>query len=163
MKKAIYFFTFLFLLVSITSNAQYRLNPKGMTYLIMQKPNNIIYHDTVFTGSRQFRDLFFRTQDSELIMRYKKHQSNKITGQALSLVGTVAIFIGIRTLSDDNRKGLGWGLIGGGFATALAGGFLTMAGQHNLQMAVTLFNRKYHQATLGIGVSDNTAGLVYKF
>jgi hypothetical protein len=77
-----------------------------MTYLIMQKPNNIIYHDTVFTGSRQFRDLFFRTQDNELIMRYKKHQSNKITGQVLSFVGTVAMVIGIRKLSDDNRKGL---------------------------------------------------------
>jgi hypothetical protein len=163
MKSAIYFCTFLFLLLSVSSHAQQRLNPKGMTYLIMQKPNNIVYHDTVFTGSRQFRDLFFRTQDQELLMYYEKHQSNKITGQVLGFVGTITLFIGIRTLSDDNRKGLGWGLIGGGFATALAGGYLTMKGQQNLQMAVTLFNRKYHQAALGIGVADNTAGLVYKF
>ncbi|MES2371348.1 MAG: hypothetical protein V4557_02130 [Bacteroidota bacterium] len=163
MKRAICFFTFLFLLISITSNAQQRLNPKGMTYLIMQKPNNIVYHDTVFTGSRQFRDLFYRTQDTELIMRYKKHQSNKIIGQAISLAGTVAMIVGIRKLSDDGQKGLGWGLIGGGFASALAGGYLTMKGQQQLQMAVTLFNQKHSRAALGIGVSDNTAGLVYKF
>lgn len=163
MKRAICFFTFLFLLVSITSNAQQRLNPKGMTYLITQKPNNIIYHDTVYSGSRQFRDLFYRTEDNELIMRYKKHQSNKITGQAMGFVGTIAIVIGIRKLSDDGQKGLGWGLIGGGLASAITGGYLTMKGQQHLQMAVTLFNQKYHRAALGIGVSENTAGLVYKF
>src|SRR5437868_15268329 len=100
MKRAIYFFTFLFLLVSSMSHAQQRLNPKGMTYLIMQKPNNIVYHDTVFTGSKQFKELFFRTQDNELMMHYQKHQSNKITGQVLGLVGTVAIVIGIRKVSE---------------------------------------------------------------
>lgn len=163
MKRAICFFTFLFLLVSIASHAQQRLDPKAMTYLIMQKPNNIIYHDTVFTGSKQFRDLFYRTQDNELIMYYKKHQANKITGQVMGLVGTIAMVIGIRKLSDDGQKGLGWGLIGGGFATAIAGGYLTFKGQQNLQMAVTLFNQKYHRAALGIGVADNTVGLVYKF
>lgn len=162
MKRAIYFFTFLFVLVSLTSHAQQRLNPRGMTYLIMQKPNNIVYHDTVFTGSKQFKQLFSRTQDIDLMMHYNKHQSNKITGQALGFAGTIAIIIGIRQLSDD-QKGLGWGLIGGGFAAALTGGYLTLKGQQHLQMAVTLFNRKYHQSALGIGVSDNTAGLVYKF
>lgn len=163
MKRAIYFFTFLLLLVCTTSHAQKTLDRKGMTYLMVQKPNNIIYHDTVYSGSKQFRDLFFRTQDNELILHYQKHQSNKITGQVMSLVGTVAMIVGIRKLSDDGQKGLGWGLIGGGFASALTGGYLTMKGQEHLQMAVTLFNRKHQSASLGIGVSDNSAGLVYKF
>jgi hypothetical protein len=163
MKNAICFFTFLLLLTSVSSNAQYRLNPNGMNYLVMQKPNNIIYHDTVFTGSRQFKALFYRTGDNELMMRYQKHQSNKITGQVLGFVGTVAMVIGIRKVSDGDQKGLGWGLIGGGLASAITGGYLTLKGQQNLQMAVTLFNQRYHRAALGIGVSDNTAGLVYKF
>ncbi|MEO7531814.1 MAG: hypothetical protein ABIS69_10395 [Sediminibacterium sp.] len=163
MKRTIYFFTFIFLLVSISSYAQQRLNPKGMTYLIMQKPNNIVFHDTVFTGSKQFKELFYRTHDDELIMHYQKHQCNKVTGQIMSFVGTVAMIVGIRKLSDDDQKGFGWGLIGGGFVSALTGGYLTYKGQQHLQMAVTLFNQKYHQAALGIGVSQNTAGLVYNF
>jgi len=129
----------------------------------MPKPNNIIFHDTVFTGSRQFKELFYRTNNSELISYYKKHQSNKITGQITGFIGTIVMVIGIHNISSDDHKGLGWALAGGGLAATIAGGYLSFKGQQNLQMAVDLFNQKYHLASLGIGVSQNAAGLVYKF
>jgi hypothetical protein len=55
-------------------------------------------------------------------------------------------------------------LAGGGLAsTIFVGGYLTVKGQQNLQTAVTLFNQEHNRAALGIGVANNTAGLVYKF
>lgn len=163
MKKAIYFLTFLFLLISFSVNAQQKINPKGMNYLVMPKPNNIIFHDTVFTGSKQFKELFYRTNDNELISYYKKHQSNKIAGQITSFIGTIVMVIGIHNISSNDHKGLGWALAAGGLATTAGGAYLTFKGQQNLETAVTLFNQKYHLASLGIGVSQNAAGLVYKF
>jgi hypothetical protein len=163
MRKAIYPGIFLCLLISYSSRAQQRLDPKGMTYFIMPKPNTIIYHDTIFNGSRQFKYLFFRTGDAELISYYKKHQGNKISGQVISLVGTIAMFIGIRAISSGDRKDLGWALAGSGLASTIFGGYLTVKGQQNLQTAVSLFNQKHNRAALGIGVANNTAGLVYKF
>ncbi|MES2332932.1 MAG: hypothetical protein V4539_25210 [Bacteroidota bacterium] len=163
MKKAIYFFTFLFLSISYSSSAQQPVNTKGMTYILMPKPNSIIYHDSVFAGSRQFRDLFYRTNDAELISYYKKHQSNKITGQIIGFVGTIVMVVGINDIQSINHKGLGWALAGGGFASTLFGGYLSFKGQQNLQTAVTLFNQKYHRAALGIGTAKNTVGLVYNF
>jgi hypothetical protein len=144
------------------AGAQQRLDPKGMTYLIAPKPNVIVYHDSVFNGVKEFRSLFYRYRDIELINYVEKHQANKITGQILGVVGTVATIIGVGKLSTD-QKGLGWALIGGGFATSITGGYLLLMGQRNLATAVTLFNQRYHRASLGIGVSGNAAGLVYKF
>jgi len=163
MKKTIYFSVLLLSLISVSVNAQQKLNPKGMNYLIMPKPNNIIFHDTVFTGSKQFKELFYRTNDGELVSFYKKHQSNKISGQIVGFIGTIVMVIGIHNISSDDHKGLGWALAGGGLATTISGGYLSFKGQQNLQMAVNLFNQKYHLASLGIGVSQNTAGLVYQF
>ncbi|MEO8173521.1 MAG: hypothetical protein ABI581_10575 [Sediminibacterium sp.] len=163
MRKAIYFFTFLGLLITYSAKAQQRLDPKGMTYFISQKPNTIIYHDSIFTGSKQFKYLFYRTSDTELISYYKRHQSNKITGQILGFAGTIMTIIGIRNIGSDDHKSLGWALAGGGFATTLFGGYLSFKGMQNLQTAVTLFNQRYHGASLSIGISNNTAGLVYKF
>lgn len=163
MKKTIYFFTFLFLLISYSSSAQQRMDPRGMTYIMMPKPNTIIYHDSIFTGSRQFRDLFYRTNDNELISYYKKHQSNKIAGQLVGLAGTIITVVGIHNIGSSDHKGLGWALTGGGFATTLFGGYLSFRGTQNLQTAVTLFNQKYHRAALGIGTAKNTVGLVYNF
>lgn len=150
------------LLTCKTSDAQQRLVPGQMTYFIGAKPNVIIYHDTIFNGVKEFRSLFYRHNDVELMQYLDRHQSNKITGQVLGVAGTIATIVGIGQLSSE-RKGLGWALIGGGFATTLTSGYLILMGQRNLATAVTLFNQRYYKASLGIGVSGNGAGLVYKF
>ncbi len=157
--------TLCFLLIGQFANAQRLLDPKGMNYVITAKPNNIIYRDTLYSGRKQFEGLFYRTMDPQLIKLLEKHQSNKVAGQILGFVGTIGTIIGIRKLSGDNAdKGLGWALIGGGLATSLTGGYLTLMGQKNMQMAVNLFNQKHRpSAALGIGVAGNAAGLVYKF
>lgn len=155
----------LFLLLTgfFCASAQQRLDKKGMSYLVAPKPNTIIYHDTVFSGSNQFTQLFYRTRDPLLIQLVGKHQSNKIAGQVLGLTGTIATLIGISKLSGTDNKGLGWALLGGGFGLTLTGGYLTVMGQRNLQMAVTLFNQRQNQSSVGIGVSGQKAGLVYQF
>jgi len=162
--KGIVLLTGIFLMIGLSSNAQQRMDPKGMSYLIAPKPNTIIFHDTAYSGKKQFEYLFYRTHDEELIHLIEKHQSNKVAGQVLGLVGGIAVIVGINQLSASSpNKGLGWGLIGGGFVSTLAGGYLTVMGQRNLMTAVTLFNQRYHLASLGIGVSHNQAGLVYNF
>ena len=163
MKKQV-LLAIIILIIGFSSKAQERIDPKGMNYVMMRKPNNIIYHDTLYSGRKQFEQLFYRTMDLQLIHLIEKHQSNKISGQILGIVGTIATIIGISKLGSlDGNKGAGWALVGGGFAVSLTGGYLTLMGQKNLNMAVTLFNQKYHQAALGIGVAGNNAGLVYKF
>jgi len=150
-------------LLGITSSAQQRIDPKGMNYVIAPKPNTIIFNDTVYKGSTQFKQLFYRTHNYELMELYQRHQSNKITGQILGVAGTIATIFGISRLSSSNTdQGVGWALLGGGFATTLAGGYLTFMGQRNLQMAVTLFNQQNSKAALGMGVSNSQVGLVYK-
>jgi hypothetical protein len=149
-----------------SSHAQQRIEPNLMNYIIGPKPNNIIYHDTLYKGSRQFMQLFYRTHNPELIHYYQKHQSNKIAGQVISLMGTVATIVGISrvsSMSSGYDKGTSWAIVGGGFAATLTGGYLIFMGQRNLQMAVTLFNQQYNKTAWGIGVSGNHAGLVYKF
>jgi hypothetical protein len=143
------------------AGAQQKLIP-GMNFIPGTKPNNIIYHDTLYRGAGQFMQLFYRTQNPELIRLYAKHQSNKITGNIISFVGTIATIVGVSKVSGDN-KGLAWGLIGGGFAATLTGGYLIFRGQQHLESAVNLFNYRYNRASLGIGVGDRQAGLVYKF
>lgn len=150
-------------LATVKLYAQQPLNTKGMNYVILTKPNNIIYHDTLYAGVKQFSSLFYRTGNPELIMYLNKHQSNKITGQVLGIVGTVATIVGVSYLSSADQKGLGWALIGGGFASTLTGGYLLLQGQRNLQMAVSLFNQKNNKASLGMGIASQKAGLVYQF
>jgi hypothetical protein len=161
--KTKYLLLLLLLLGALQSSAQQRLDPKSMNYIIAPKPNTIIYHDSLFSGSKQFEQLFYRTEDQQLIRLVEKHQSNKISGQVLGLIGTIGTIVGIGQLSGKDNKGLAWGLIGGGFAMTLTGGYLTLMGQRNLQMAVTLFNQRHHQASLGMGVSNRSVGLVYQF
>ena len=142
--------------------AQQKFNPKGMNYLIGSKPNNIIYNDSVFRGSNEFKHLFYRTGNPELLALYSKHQSNKIVGQTLGFVGAIGILVGINNLNGDS-KGFGWSMIGGGLLTSIAGGYFTLSGQRNLQMAIAIFNQQYNKASIGIGIGDKSAGLVYKF
>ena len=155
-------FTALLLTISIACTAQQKLNQRGMTYLVGPKPNNIVYNDSVFRGSNEFKHLFFRTGDSRLIGYYEKHQANKIAGQVCGIVGAVGILVGINQLSGTDQ-GLGWALIGGGFAASVTGGYFTMTAQKHLLMAVTLFNSQYNRSSAGIGVSHKSAGLVYNF
>jgi hypothetical protein len=144
--------------------AQQKIDRTNMTYLIGVKPNNIVYHDTLYSGSKQFRSLFYRTNDPELILYYDRHQSNKIAGQVLSITGTIATIVGIGMVTSGNSdKGTGWIVLGTGFATTLTGGYLIFKGQQNLMNAVVLFNHKYNRPSVGIGVGDRQAGLVLKF
>lgn len=149
--------------ISVSSiHAQRMLEKGGMTYFIGAKPNVIIYHDTIFNGVKEFRSLFYRHHDMELTQLLDRHQSNKISGNILGVVGTVATIIGIGQISREN-KGVGWALTGGGIAATLTSGYLLLMGQRNLATAVTLFNQRYRSTSLNLGISGNGAGLVYKF
>lgn len=144
--------------------AQQRVDPKSMHYLISTRPNNIIYNDTIYQGSVQFRQLFYRTHNPELINFYQKHQSNKIAGQLIGVAGTLAsIFGGARVSSSNSDKATGWILLGGGLAATLTGGYLSFMGQRNLQMAVDLFNQQHNKTAMGIAFSGSQAGLVFTF
>lgn len=145
-------------------SAQQRIAPGQMHYLTNPKPNSILYRDTLYRGSKEFMQLFYRNNDTQLMELYRKHQSNKISGQLLGVVGTFAVIFGIGRVSGDNQsKGVGWALIGGGFASTLTSGYLLLQSQRNLNTAVTLFNQRYNKASLGIGISQQQAGFVYKF
>ena len=157
-------FLLLLSFAGFSAHAQQRIDPDGMNYLANPKPNTIIYHDSIFTGKKQFEQLFYRTRNQRLISLLDKHQSNKVAGQLLGVAGTIAAIMGVsRITSSQNEKSLGWVLLGGGFAATITGGYLLLMGQRNLQMAVTLFNQQYHKTAFGIGVADKRAGLVYKF
>lgn len=157
------FLMLMMLLAGSMAHAQQPLNTKEMNYVIMSKPNNIIYHDTLYRGVKEFSYLFYRAGNPELIQYLERHQSNKIAGQVLGIAGTVASIIGISRFSSADQKGLGWALLGGGFAATFTGGYLLLQGQRNLQMAVSLFNQKNNRAALGVGTASHTAGLVYQF
>ncbi|OYZ02619.1 MAG: hypothetical protein B7Y37_02190 [Sphingobacteriia bacterium 28-36-52] len=157
---------FFFVLISILMVqfvvAQQAL-PKGkMSFTAMTKPNNIVFNDSIYKGSNQFKQLFYRTGNPEIIQSFQKHQSNKITGQVLSFSGAIALLIGINNLSGSN-KGMGWTLIGSGFVASIAGGYFTLVGQNHLLSAVDLFNSQYKKSTVSLGLGKQSAGLVYKF
>lgn len=152
-----------FIFLCSYTQAQERFEPGQMHYVINPKPNNILYRDTLYKGSKQFMQLFYRTRDQQIIDLYLKHQSNKVAGQILGIAGSFAIIFGVRNLSDENKKGTGWAMIGGGFASLITGGYLTLQGQRNLALAVTLFNQRHNKAVLGVGVAPQQAGFVYKF
>lgn len=155
----------LLLIFIITTNrvcAQQPLNAKGITYLLAPKQNNMVYNDSIFRGSKEFKHLFFRTGNAELLGLYKKHQSNKIWGQAMGFVGTVGVLVGINYLSGS-EKGFGWAMIGAGFLGSVSGGYFTLISQRHLSAAIHLFNQRYGRNALGVGVGDKSVGLVYKF
>jgi hypothetical protein len=149
--------------LSISGNAQQRMDTNGMNYLTAPKPNSILYHDTLYKGSVQFRQLFYRDGNIELIQLYEKHQSNKIAGQVFAVAGTLASIVGLSMLSSGGNNSTAWIVFGTGFAATITGGYLTLMGQRNLQMAVTLFNHQHSKGALGVGMSKNNIGLVYKF
>lgn len=152
-------------LISQPLSAQQRIDPSKMNYLINPKPNAIIYHDTLYKGSAQYMHLFYRTRNVEIIHFYQKHQSNKIWGNIAGVVGTIATASGIIIASGNRTADHTAGLVtaGSGLACTIFGGYLMMAGQQNLAMAIDLFNNQYNKAAIGIGISSNRAGLVINF
>lgn len=160
--KKIILIVFTVLTVSVGLHAQQRVMPGGMNYLFGMKPNNVLYHDTLYRGTREFAPLLQRTNDPEILRLYHKHQAKKIAGNLLGLAGTVATIIGLGNISGDN-KGNAWLIGGTGFAAALTGGYLIFKGQQHLQSAVDIFNSRYNRASLSLGAGDRQAGLVLKF
>lgn len=155
--------TVFFLLTGLLVNAQQKLDPKGMNYVLNPKPSSVIYHDTLYSGSKQFAPLFERTGDPELMIYLKKHKSNKVTGLITNIASAIITVVGIDKVSNSDSKGFGWALIGAGFCGSLASGYLQLMSQKNLVEAVRLFNQKYNHASLGIGIDKGKAGLVYNF
>lgn len=158
-------FSLAVLLISgiLSVQAQQKLDPKGMNYVLNPKPSSVIYHDSLYSGSKQFGPLFERTGNPELMIYLKKHKSNKVAGIVVNIASAIITVIGIDKVSNSDSKGLGWGLIGAGFCGSLASGYLQLMSQRNLVEAVHLFNQKYNHASLGIGIDNTRAGLVYHF
>jgi hypothetical protein len=165
MKYCLLLLVFAVGILSQRLSAQQRIDPAKMNYLFSPKPNSILYHDTLYKGSAQYMRLFYRTRDDEIIRLYKKHQSNKIWGNIAGAVGTIVTAGGI-IIASGNRTAdhtAGWITAGSGLACTIFGGYLMMAGQQNMSMAVDLFNNQYNKAAFGIGISGDRAGLVLNF
>lgn len=142
--------------------AQQALVPGKMNYTIMTRPNNIIFNDTIYKGSTQFKQLFYRSGNGEIIGAYQRHQTNKITGQVLNFAGAITLLIGVNQFSSNS--GTAWSLIGAGFLSSLAGGYFNLIGQRHLLTAVDLFNQQYNQKqTVSLGVGNQSLGLVVKW
>jgi len=154
---------FLFLLSTNKTQAQQRIDPKQMNYIINPKPNTIIYNDTLYRGSNQFKYLFYRTGNLQLINLYKKHQQNKIIGNILGIIGAFSTVAGVSITSSPNTKTAGWILIGSGFTSTIVGGYLIASGQKNLLQAVYLFNQEHNKTAIGLGIAGDRAGLVVNF
>ncbi len=161
--KKVGLFVFCLSLIFVSGFAQQKMDKNGMNYLMAPKPNSILYHDTLYKGSVQFKQLFYRNGNYELIQLYERHQSNKIAGQVFGISGTIATIVGLSMLSSGGNNGTAWIIFGTGFAATITGGYFTLMGQRNLQMAVTLFNQQQNKSSLGIGITKNNVGLVYKF
>jgi hypothetical protein len=166
-------YRFLIILVagflSLHVSAQQKADPAKMNYLINPKPNAVLYHDTLYKGSIQYRILFYRTADKELIQLYLRHQSNKIWGNIMGIIGTIATASGIvlatssSSVNNHSERSAGWITVGSGLAFTILGGYLIQEGQRNMAMAVSLFNDRYSKTTLGVGISGDRAGLVINF
>ncbi len=147
--------------------AQERVDHRKMNYFTNPKPNSIIFNDTLYKGSVQFSRLFYRTHDIDLINLYQRHQSNKLWGTALGVVGSIATTVGVIMATsynnNVNNNTAGWITAGSGLACSIFGAHLIQSGQKNLAMAVAIFNQKYNRTAIGIGVSGNNAGFVVNF
>ncbi len=163
MKYSLIFFSTI--LLANTLGAQQPYNPKKMVFMATNKPNTIIYNDTIYKGSNQYKSLLLRTGDKDLIKLYQQHQSNKIPGTIVGTLGTLAMFIGVANASSNaNNKTTGWIAAGGGLVATIAGGYLVLIGQQKIAIATELFNRRYAARTIaGIGFTGNGLGLVVKF
>ncbi len=161
--RKIVFIIFICLMGKMIS-AQTKIDPKKMTYLLNPKPNSILYNDTLYRGSAEYKELFFRNGDPMLRKLFEKHQSNKIWGTVLTTVGSFATSFGIiAATSSGNSQTAGWITAGSGFASMILGTYLILEGQKNLATAVYLFNSRYNKTSMIIGVSGDRAGLAINF
>jgi hypothetical protein len=169
MKYHRFLMVFAVYILSLQVSAQQRVDPGKMNYLINPKPNAVLYHDTLYKGSSQYRQLFYRTGDKTLIQLYLKHQSNKVWGGIMGVIGTIATASGIiiatssSSVNNHSERSAGWITVGSGLACTIFGGYLLQEGQRNMAMAVSLFNDRYSKTTLGLGIADKRAGLVINF
>ena len=160
--KIIVFISFVFCCSSLC--AQQKLESGNMNYIYTSHPYCILYHDTLFSGSKQFRKLFYLTRNEPIINLYKLHQSCKVWGNGLAFVGTLATLWGVVKMSDRNisssERSLAWAGIIGGLGCDIGGTALIMNGHKALATAVHLFNLKHSKTALNMGIGDKEAGLV---
>ena len=152
-----------FLLLGLCSHAQQPLPQKQMTYLSTAKPNSIFYNDTFYNGSREYRKLFYRTNDPQLIHLYKKHQFDKIVGFALNTTGIISLTAGTIYASSYHpniSRGVGWGMVGAGVVAAITGSYLTTQSVNDLLVASYLFNKRYGNPKAAIGISNGGLSFV---
>jgi hypothetical protein len=163
MKQIIFLLLSIFLSKIVFAQQPYSHNK--MVFAATNKPNTIIYNDTIYKGSTQFKNLFLRTGDADLAKLFQQHQNNKVAGGIISGIGTVATFVGI---SEATRSGgnntVGWLVTGGGLVATITGGYLVLVGQQKIITATELFNKRYAaKATTGVGFTNNGVGVVVKF
>ena len=162
MKRYLVFIGLSFIVSNLFAQQQY--NPKQMVFVPTNKPNTIIYNDTIYKGSRQFKTLFLRTGDKDLSNLYLQHQRNKIAGGIIGTLGSIAMIIGVsQATSSSNNKTGGWVAAASGLAATITGGYFVLIGQKKIDTATELFNRRYAKITAAIGLTGNSVGLVLKF
>ena len=163
MKHILIFFSIILLVNTLAAQQPY--NPKKMVFVATNKPNTIIYNDTIYKGSNQYKSLLLRTGDKDLIKLYQQHQSNKISGSIIGTLGTLAMFIGVANASSNaDNKTTGWIAAGSGLAATIVGSYLVLVGQQKIAIATELFNTRYAaRTTAGVGIIGNGVGLVVKF
>jgi len=149
----------------VYSYSQQRMEPGKMIYIYTNHPYCILYNDTLYSGSKEFRKLFYKTGNKPLIDLYKLHQSCKIWGNGIIYVGTIASIWGFTAISNKSsntsQRTLGWVGLLGGIGCDIGGEVLIMNGQKALATAVHLFNIKYSKKTsVNLGVGYRAAGLV---
>ena len=152
-------------------SAQQKVDPSKMNYIVSPKPNTILYNDTVYRGSNQFKPLFYRTHDNVLIYHYEKHQSNKVWGNVLGVAGMVATITGVVSLTgtqDPNthkNTTTAWVTTGSGLLCSILGGYLLMEGQKHLFIAVQLFNQNNGKTKVNasVGMSVNGPAMTLNF
>ena len=162
MKKIIFILS---VIITLQVKAQQAIDSKKMNYIINLRPNNILYHDTLYRGAAAYKDLFYRTGDNELMVLYQKHQSNKIIGGIASVVGAFTTGFGVAYATSNNNtyKSSGWIVAGSGFVCTIVGGYLTLVSQQSMMKAVNLFNSKYNKATVSVGFTANGGGIALNF
>ena len=152
------------LFFSTMLHAQQKMESKNMNYIYTSHPYCILYHDTLFSGSKEFRKLFYRTGNHPIIDLYKLHQSCKVWGNGLTFVGTLATIWGIAKVSDrsinSSERSLAWVGILGGLGCDIGGEILILNGQKALATAVHLFNLRSSKTSVNLGVGNKEAGVV---
>ena len=162
--KNIFLLGSIFVLFIAKTSAQQKLLQGQMNFISTPKPNSIIYHDSIYNGSRAFRSLFLQTKDAQIIEAYKFHQTDKIWGSILSTTGSIALSLGVVYASSYHpniSRGTGWIMAGSGMFAAITGGFLLNRAHSDLLIATYLFNKKKSKPT-AIGISNNGLSVVVK-